>query len=219
MYSTAPQPTQPQDPTLKIVSAQPQLEQPQELTPEVTLPQNPTGIELAGSEPATTFLSIDELANWLAGPGEKSKPAVPQRKSQQPDSKWNNFMENLPDPIASPHAKVASKSTNEWIKSMLDKIAKLKRKKIEPEDDPEAGPGPATQIHQEGSRFQFVKRDHDPACQHKSLKHKTVWKAENPKIDYHYNLPYLPQLFAEIRPEITEILERELNKGGKSNQL
>uniref|UniRef100_U9SVN8 Uncharacterized protein n=1 Tax=Rhizophagus irregularis (strain DAOM 181602 / DAOM 197198 / MUCL 43194) TaxID=747089 RepID=U9SVN8_RHIID len=44
--------------------------------------------------PATTSISIDKLANWLAGPGVKSK-------SLQTNAEWFVYMENLPPPRTS----------------------------------------------------------------------------------------------------------------------
>ncbi|GBC17916.2 hypothetical protein GLOIN_2v1820840 [Rhizophagus irregularis DAOM 181602=DAOM 197198] len=83
----------PQDPTPEIVQLQPQPEQLQELIPEV----------IPAPAEKTPNLSIDELAKWLAGPGDYR-------------GRWCDI--------------------------------------------------------------QFVKRVHDPARSHKSLKHKTVWQAD-----------------------------------------
>ncbi|RGB26306.1 hypothetical protein C1646_674894 [Rhizophagus diaphanus] len=73
----------PQDPTSEIVPLQPQLEQLQELTPEVI----PTPAEKALN------LSIDELAKWLAGSGDYNQ-YIPQRKrAPQTDNEWFTDMQ------------------------------------------------------------------------------------------------------------------------------
>ncbi|PKY35164.1 hypothetical protein RhiirB3_455605, partial [Rhizophagus irregularis] len=61
--------------------------------------------------------------------------------------------------------------------------------------------------------IQFVKRGHDPARSHKSLKHKTVWQADlKPNIR---DIPYFPSIIANICQKITEILESELEEKGQ----
>ena len=61
--------------------------------------------------------------------------------------------------------------------------------------------------------IQFVKRGHDPARSHSSLKHKTVWQADlNPNVR---DIPYFPTIIADTRQKITEILESELEEKGQ----
>ncbi|GBC14092.2 hypothetical protein GLOIN_2v1820840 [Rhizophagus irregularis DAOM 181602=DAOM 197198] len=119
-----PQPEQLQDPTPEIVQLQLQPEQIQELIPEV----------IPAPAEKTPNLLIDELAKWLAGPGDYR-------------GRWCDI--------------------------------------------------------------QFVKRVHDPARSHKSLKHKTVWQADlKPNVR---DIPYFPSIIADTCQKITEILE--INSG------
>ncbi|CAG8766357.1 6487_t:CDS:2, partial [Rhizophagus irregularis] len=61
--------------------------------------------------------------------------------------------------------------------------------------------------------IQFVKRSHDSARSHKSLKHKTVWQADlKPNVR---DIPYFPSIIADTHQKITEILESELEEKGQ----
>jgi hypothetical protein len=62
-------------------------------------------------------------------------------------------------------------------------------------------------------KFNFKKKGYDPTRQHKSLKHKSIWKADlHSKENY---IPYSLSIIADARSQITAILERELNERGK----
>ncbi|RGB22411.1 hypothetical protein C1646_776136 [Rhizophagus diaphanus] len=107
-------------------------------------------------------------------------------------------------------AKVVSNHGSEVILQTDQKREPKVKTVTASEEDSEAGPGPTTQAHREGrSEIQFVKKSHDPACPHKSLKHLTVWKANHPSKEN--DISYLPSTIANICPQITEILERELD--------
>ncbi|RGB26672.1 hypothetical protein C1646_770121 [Rhizophagus diaphanus] len=67
----------PQDPTPEIVQLQLQLEQLQELIPEV----------IPAPAEKTPNLPIDELAKWLAGPGDYNQ-YTPRRRAPQTDNEW-----------------------------------------------------------------------------------------------------------------------------------
>ncbi|CAB4436304.1 unnamed protein product [Rhizophagus irregularis] len=127
-----PQPEQLQDPTPEIVQLQPQPEQLQELIPEVIPP------------PAekTPNLSIDELAKWLAGPGDYNQYTPRKKRAPQTDNEWFAYMQG--------------DYRGRWCD------------------------------------IQFVKKVHDPARSHKSLKHKTVWQADlKPNVR---DIPYFPTI-------------------------
>ncbi|PKB94263.1 hypothetical protein RhiirA5_404576, partial [Rhizophagus irregularis] len=143
----------PQDPTPEIVQLQPQLEQLQELTPEV----------IPAPAEKTPNLSIDELAKWLAGPGDYNQYTPRKRRAPQTDNEWFAYMQG--------------DYRGRWCD------------------------------------IQFVKRGHDPARSHKSLKHKTVWQADlKPNVR---DIPYFPSIIADTRQKITEILESELEEKGQ----
>ncbi|PKK68724.1 hypothetical protein RhiirC2_851220 [Rhizophagus irregularis] len=69
----------PQDPTPEIVQLQPQLEQLQELIPEV----------IPAPAEKTPNLSIDELAKWLVGPGDYNQYTPRKRRAPQTDNEWH----------------------------------------------------------------------------------------------------------------------------------
>ncbi|GBC54019.2 hypothetical protein GLOIN_2v1820840 [Rhizophagus irregularis DAOM 181602=DAOM 197198] len=144
----------PQDPTPEIVQLQPQPEQLQELIPEV----------IPAPAEKTPNLSIDELAKWLAGPGDYNQYTPRKRRAPQTDNEWFAYMQG--------------DYRGRWCD------------------------------------IQFVKRVHDPARSHKSLKHKTVWQADlKPNVR---DIPYFPSVIADTRQKITEILE---NNSGTYKQV
>ncbi|GET58831.1 hypothetical protein GLOIN_2v1820840 [Rhizophagus irregularis DAOM 181602=DAOM 197198] len=148
-----PQPEQFQDPTPEIVQLQPQPEQLQDPTPEV----------IPAHTEKTPNLTIDELAKWLAGPGDYNQYTPRKRRVPQTDNEWFAYMQG--------------DYRGRWCD------------------------------------IQFVKRGHDPARPHKSLKHKTVWQADlKPNVR---DIPYFPSIIADTRQKITEILERELEEKGQ----
>ena len=55
----------------------------------------PDGMHFRAGEPSS--LSIDELANWLFGPSNKS--AIPQKQVPQTDSEWYDSMIGAPIPL------------------------------------------------------------------------------------------------------------------------
>ncbi|GET49882.1 hypothetical protein GLOIN_2v1820840 [Rhizophagus irregularis DAOM 181602=DAOM 197198] len=126
-------------------------------------PQKLRGHQNRNSCRETPNLSIDELAKWLAGPGDYNQYTPRKRRAPQTDNEWFAYMQE--------------DYRGRWCD------------------------------------IQFVKRVHDPARSHKSLKHKTVWQADlKPNVR---DIPYFPSVIADTRQKITEILESELKEKGQ----
>src|SRR3954464_5536951 len=92
---------------------------------------------------------------------------------------------------------------------------------IKDEEEFEADPGSSTS--REGKLI-FKEREHDPMRQHSLLNNLSVWFADipstkayafntelDPMLNY-ANAPFIPQLMAAARPQITEVLEREMDR-------
>ncbi|UZO15801.1 uncharacterized protein OCT59_007216 [Rhizophagus irregularis] len=160
----------PQDPTPEIVQLQPQPEQFQDPTPEIVQLQSqpeqlqdPTPEVIPAHAEKTPNLTIDELAKWLAEPGDYNQYTPRKRRAPQTDNEWFAYMQG------------------DYRRRWCD--------------------------------IQFVKRVHDPARSHKSLKHKTVWQVDlKPNVR---DIPYFPSIIADTRQKITEILESELEEKGQ----
>ncbi|GET53378.1 hypothetical protein GLOIN_2v1820840 [Rhizophagus irregularis DAOM 181602=DAOM 197198] len=73
----------PQDPTPEIVQLQLQPEQLQDPTPEV----------IPAYTEKTPNLTIDELAKWLAEPGDYNQYTPRKRRAPQTDNEWFAYMQ------------------------------------------------------------------------------------------------------------------------------
>jgi hypothetical protein len=78
-------------------------------------------------------LSIEDLTNWLANPEIKNNPSIISKKIPKTDAEWFDLMES--------QAKRKSPS----------KTQKKTKVSHQSEENPEAGPGPATQVNRKKS--------------------------------------------------------------------
>jgi hypothetical protein len=166
----------------------------------------------SSSQKETTHLSIDDLANWLAKPEIKNNPTITNKKLPKTDAEWFDLME---------------KSTSKQQK---------KTKVSQPEEDPEAGPGPKTQTHREGKHSEVERQDtqdiifkecsvgRDLERPHKNQSSMSKWVGIVPSTDnpaYAFNIPiddiekyaeipYIPQLISTSQHKIKEVLQTEL---------
>src|SRR5215216_1991801 len=109
--------------------------------PEIITQEIQASTPKTSSQKETTSLSIKNLVNWLANPKIKNNPSIISKKIPKTDAEWFDLMEN---------------SSN---RSTSGTRSRKKTKVSQPEEDPEAGSGLATQAHRKGEPGEVVRQD------------------------------------------------------------
>ncbi|GBB89991.1 hypothetical protein RclHR1_16860003 [Rhizophagus clarus] len=155
----------------------------------------------SSSQKETTQLSIEDLANWLANLEIKNNPSIISKKIPKTNAEWFNLIGRK--------AEISYQS----------------------EEDPEAGPGPATQVHRDVEQQDTISKEsaqediifkecpvgRDPEKPHRNRSLMSKWVGKIPHPDDNPTYAFIqpiakPEEYKKLRPKIKEVLQTELHK-------